>query len=103
MTALSQQRPRDRRGVFKAGIGTLAAGMLVWTTAAAAALPSQGYAELVEKVSPAVVFISSDQKPDGPKTMGHGPAQRATSCRRARSARLPAWHVVAAVESYCVV
>ncbi len=76
MTALLQQRPRDRRGVFKAGIGTLAAGMLVWTTAAAAALPSQGYAELVEKVSPAVVFISSDQKPDGPKTMEHGPAQR---------------------------
>lgn len=40
----------------------LAISMSVWATAAVATLPSSGYADLVDRVSPTVVFISSTHK-----------------------------------------
>lgn len=55
------QAQRGRHAV-KLGTAALATGMIIWTTAAMAALPSEGYADLVDKVSPAVVFISSTHK-----------------------------------------
>ena len=41
------------------GAGALAGSLIVWSGVAAAALPADGFADLVEKVSPAVVNISS--------------------------------------------
>jgi len=54
------------------GAALLAAGTIVWTTTAMAALPSEGYADLVEKVSPAVVFISSIHQAKAPETEMRG-------------------------------
>ena len=51
------------RRALALGVATLAGGMIAWTVTASAALPSQGFADLVEKVSPAVVFISSMHTP----------------------------------------
>ncbi len=64
MTIVSKTlRPRRARRALALGAATLAGGMIAWTVTASAALPSQGYADLVEKVSPAVVFISSTHTP----------------------------------------
>jgi len=46
-------------GAVALGAVTLAGGMITWTVTTSAALPSEGYANLVEKVSPAVVFVSA--------------------------------------------
>ncbi len=59
-------RPRRARRALALGAAALAGGMIAWTATASAALPSQGYADLVEKVSPAVVFISSTHTPKKP-------------------------------------
>jgi serine protease Do len=53
----------------------LAAGMIAWTAPATAALPSEGYADLVEKVSPAVVTISITQKGPEREPTGNSPRQ----------------------------
>jgi len=75
MSTLNSPRPLDKRRAAKFGVTALATGMIVWTTAAMAALPSEGYADLVEKVSPAVVFISSTHKAPGPEAMKRNPGQ----------------------------
>ena len=66
MTALNTAR-RVRASVAAAALG---ACMIAWTPMARAGLPAEGYADLVEKVSPAVVFISSTQKQ--PRMEGRG-------------------------------
>jgi len=43
------------------GAGLLAGSFLVWSSVASAALPPDSFADLTEKVSPAVVFITSTQ------------------------------------------
>ena len=67
MIRLSEKPAQPSLLRVKSGIAGLAAGMIVWTGGAQAALPAQGYADLVEKVSPSVVFISSSQKKSGSK------------------------------------
>jgi len=67
---------RKGRHSARLGAAVLAAGTIVWTATAMAALPSEGYADLVEKVSPAVVFISSTHKATAPKVEMRGPGQR---------------------------
>lgn len=64
MTAMmTLTRPARRRpSATRLAAAGLASGVLVWTTAASAAVPSDGYADLVEKVSPAVVYISSTRE-----------------------------------------
>ena len=58
------QRTRARRSTGAlAGAALVAAGTLTWSWQAGAALPSEGYADLVERVSPAVVFVSTKQQP----------------------------------------
>ena len=56
----------------KLNAAVLVAGAIVWSTSAIAALPAGGYADLVEKVSPAVVFISAKNTVKVPKTNMHG-------------------------------
>lgn len=56
-----------RRPATRLAVSGLAAGVFVWTTGlgtmgAQAALPAEGYADLVEQVSPAVVYISTTRK-----------------------------------------
>jgi len=58
-TVLAKNPPRRR---VRSLTATAAAGLVMWTATAAAALPADGYADLVEEVSPAVVFISTTQK-----------------------------------------
>jgi serine protease Do len=49
--------------------------VIAWTPVARAGLPAEGYADLVEKVSPAVVFISSTRKqPDRAPGRGDSPS-----------------------------
>jgi serine protease Do len=59
MTHPQPRPPYGRSAIARLGVAALAAGVIAWTTAAGAALPTEGYADLVEKISPAVVFISS--------------------------------------------
>ena len=59
MLMTNPDQARRGRGLATLGVTTLAMGAILWTSVAHAALPSAGYANLVEKVSPAVVFISS--------------------------------------------
>ncbi|MEK9662025.1 MAG: DegQ family serine endoprotease [Alphaproteobacteria bacterium] len=47
---------------FRLGASLVAGSVIVWSGAASAALPAEGFADLVEKVSPAVVNISTTQK-----------------------------------------
>jgi serine protease Do len=61
-----------RCGLAGLGVAALAAGEILWTTTAMASLPTTGYAELVERVSPAVVFISSTQKAPKADTPSRG-------------------------------
>ncbi|MDA1324986.1 MAG: DegQ family serine endoprotease [Proteobacteria bacterium] len=62
-----------RSAKFNAAL--FAAGTVVWATSAVATLPSGGYADLVEKVSPAVVFISTTHKAEAPKAERRGPGE----------------------------
>ena len=59
MTTLQTIRPAPASRPLAMGVAALAVGMIVWTTTAIAAVPGEGYADLVDKVSPAVVYISS--------------------------------------------
>lgn len=73
MTTRNLPQSLEKRPATRFGVAVLAAGTIVWTTAAMAALPSEGYADLVDKVSPAVVFISSTHKASESDTSMHGP------------------------------
>jgi serine protease Do len=73
MSTLYALPPREKRRTLKLGAAALATGMIVWTATAVAALPSEGYANLVEKVSPAVVYISSTIEASSPKARMRGP------------------------------
>ncbi len=71
---MTKSEHTDRgRGFAALGIAAMAMGTIMWTTAASAALPSEGYADLVAKVSPAVVFISSTHKATMPKAEANRP------------------------------
>ena len=59
MMTLKLPTQRVRASVAATLVG---ACMVVWTPIASAGLPLKGYADLVEKVSPAVVFISTTQQ-----------------------------------------
>ncbi|HSR71659.1 MAG TPA: DegQ family serine endoprotease [Kiloniellales bacterium] len=48
------------------GAGLMAGGLLVWSAVATAATPPASFSELAEKVSPAVVYITSTQMAEGP-------------------------------------
>lgn len=67
------KRSTQSRGAAVLAVAAMAMGAIMWTGAASAALPSQGYADLVEKVSPAVVFISSFHKAQKPKAEANRP------------------------------
>lgn len=75
MTMIHLQPAREGRCAARFGASALAVGMIVWTTTAMAALPSEGYADLVEKVSPAVVFISSTHDASGREALMRNPGQ----------------------------
>src|SRR5690606_39891585 len=72
MTTLAKL-PRQPVRAARIAACALAAGMIVWTGTATAALPSDGYADLVEKVSPAVVNISTIQKAPGAAAARNAP------------------------------
>jgi len=55
--------PARARPLRRAATAALAACTIVWSAGAFAALPSEGYADLVEQVSPSVAFISTTSKP----------------------------------------
>jgi serine protease Do len=67
--------PQDGRRASTFGAVLLGAGLVVWTATAMAASPSQGYADLVDKVSPAVVFITSTHKATAPAASTRGPGE----------------------------
>ncbi len=69
MTTAVISAQRVRRSVAAAALGACA---IAWTPLAQAGLPADGFADLVEKVSPAVVFISSTQKQPEQKMQGRG-------------------------------
>jgi len=73
MEIVHQRPPGKMRFAAKYGALVLTAGTIIWTTTAMAALPPAGYADLVDKVSPAVVFISSTHKATHTETMARGP------------------------------
>jgi len=75
MSTLNALPPLEKRRTLKFGAAVLATGMIVWTATTMAALPSEGYADLVDKVSPAVVFISSTHDASESDARMRGPGQ----------------------------
>jgi len=75
MSALISLQHLDKRRAVTFGAAALATGAIIWTATAMAALPSEGYADLVEKVSPAVVYISSTHKTSVPEAAMRGPGE----------------------------
>jgi serine protease Do len=69
MQPLSVVRNRFPALPVRIGAGVIVGSLLVWSNIAAAALPAEGFADLAEKVSPAVVNISTIQAaPTGDRT-----------------------------------
>jgi len=55
------QPNRTARGAARLGAGLLAGSFLIWSSVASASLPPESFADLTDKVSPAVVFVTATQ------------------------------------------